>query len=67
MKLICKNVIKDFKDAFNKGSEYDATEFKNGECLITGDRQHKRHGTFQALKCMDYVIVHGIATFNVKG
>lgn len=65
MKLICMNVIKDFNDAFNKGSEYNATEFKDGMCLVTGERPHKHHDTFQALKCLDYVIIHGIATFKV--
>lgn len=67
MKLICTNAISDFKDAFVKGSEYESTDFNNGQCLIAGDRPHKRHGTFQGLKCLDYVVVHGIATFKVKG
>lgn len=65
MNLLCTNVIKDFNDAFNKGSKYNATEFKDDMCLVTGERPHKRHDTFQALKCLDYVIVHGIATFKV--
>lgn len=65
MKLLCTNIIKDFNDAFNNGSEYNATEFKYDMCLVTGDRPHKHHDTFQALKCLDCVITPGIATFKV--
>lgn len=28
MKVKCTDVIEDFNDAFNKGSEYNATDFK---------------------------------------
>lgn len=65
MKLLCTNVISDFNNAFNKGSEYNATEFKDDMCLVTGERPHKHHYTFQALKCLDYVTIPGIATFKV--
>lgn len=65
MKLLCTNIIKDFNDAFSKGSEYSATEFKNDMYLVTGERPHKHHDTFQALKCLDYVVIPGIATFKV--
>ncbi|WVX92981.1 hypothetical protein [Escherichia phage TR3] len=34
-------------------------------CLVTGERPHKHHDTFQALKCLDYVVIPGIATFKV--
>lgn len=64
-KLLCINVIKDFNDAFNKGSEYNASEFKDDMCLVTCERPHKHHDTFQALKCLDYVTIPGIATFKV--
>lgn len=64
-KLKCTNVIKDFNDTFNKGSEYSATEFKNGYCLVTGDRPHRHHDTFQAIKCIDSITIMGIATFKV--
>lgn len=67
MKLICTNVTDDYEDALVKGPEYEATDFNNGQCLITGDRPHKHHGTFQGIKCLDYVVVLGIATFKVKG
>lgn len=65
MKLLCTNIIKDFNDAFNKGSEYNASEFKDDMCLVIGERPHKHHNTFQALKCLDYVVIAGIATFKV--
>lgn len=65
MKLLCTNIIKDFNNAFSKGSEYNATEFKGDMYLVTGERPHKHHDTFQALKCLDYVVIPGIATFKV--
>ena len=64
MKLLCTNLIKDLNDAFSKGSEYKAAEFKYDMCLVTGERPHKHHDTFQALKCLDYVVIPGIATFD---
>lgn len=65
MKLLCTNVISDFNNAFNNGSEYNASEFKDDMCLVTGERPHKHHAAFQALKCLDYVVIPGIATFKV--
>lgn len=65
MKLICTNVIKDFKDTFSEGSEYNATEFKGDVYLVIVEPPHKHHGTIQAIKCLDYLIIPGIATFKV--
>lgn len=65
MKLLCKNVIKDFSHVFSKGSVYEASDMKDNSCLVTGDHPHKHHVTWQAVKTILGVTVLGIATFTI--
>ncbi|WWD11034.1 hypothetical protein CPL00134L_CDS0039 [Escherichia phage Phagiculus] len=65
MKLLCKNVIKDFSHVFVRGSVYESEGMKDNSCLVTGDHPHKRHGTWQAVKTTLGVTVLGIATFTI--
>lgn len=38
MKLLCVGLISDFKDVFEKGASYEASELQNGFCDVYGKR-----------------------------
>lgn len=65
MKLLCKNVIKDFQDVFVTGSTYDSTEFKNEFCLIKGRRPMRLNDTWQGVRSLGNVIILGVASFEI--
>lgn len=65
MRLKCLGLISDYKDAFQKGGLYDASELRNDTCDVFGDRP-KRNGTpWTGVLSLGNIVVLGVASFEI--
>lgn len=65
MKLKCRGIIGDYKDAFRKGNFYEASELRSDVCDVYGDRL-KRNGTpWTGVLSLGNIVVLGVASFEI--
>lgn len=65
MQLRCLGVISDFKDVFEKGALYEASELKNDFCDVIGNRLKKDGQPWLGVFSLGHIVVNGIAKFEI--
>jgi hypothetical protein len=65
MKLLCVGLISDFKDVFEKGVSYEASELQNGFCDVYGKRLKKNGDHWLGVMSCGHIIVNGVAKFEI--
>ncbi|BDU12065.1 hypothetical protein [Escherichia phage phiWec190] len=65
MKLKCVGLIDTFKDVFDKGASYEASELKNGFCDVHGKRLKKNGEPWLGVMSCGHIVVNGVAKFEI--
>lgn len=65
MNLICKGLISDYKDVFEKGETYEASEIKNGFCEVYGKRTKKNGTPWTGVVSLGHIVILGVAKFEI--
>lgn len=65
MILKCVGIIDTFKDVFDKGASYEASEMKNGFCDVFGKRLKKNGDPWLGVISCGHIIVNGVAKFEI--
>lgn len=65
MRLKCRGIISDYKDVFQKGNLYDASELRNDTCDVFGDRLKKNGTPWTGVLSLGNIVVLGVASFEI--
>ena len=65
MKLKCVGLIDTFKDVFDKGASYEASELKTGFCDVHGKSLKKNGEPWLGVMSCGHIVVNGVAKFEI--